>query len=576
MAKHEDAPAESPPGAGTEAAHGGPPSRLRREETPVLRWKGMVVASLIVVTVAAAHVATFRPGEPFFNNDESRHVMTGVFFRDFFRDLPASDPQSYAIRYYLQYPALGLLTWPPLFHATLGLSMLAFGMSFLVAKALVGLFAAAACIYLYLLAARTHDGPRAAVAALIFGFSPLVFSFSRQIMLEIPTLAFCLAATYHCSLYIDSRRRRDLGLAALATALAILTRFDGFYLLPLFLMMLWARGRLDLLARRETWLALLLTLALVTPTYVLIIKHVGGSHGQAITRGTDPTSTSPFALENFLFYPAHLAEQMGWFALAPALVGGLLGMRSGRRLGSSTYYAMMAATYLMIVSVAELECRHAIYWSPALAVFAADGIAIVSQWLGGLGLHAFLAASAVAGTCLTSCGIPTPYLVGYEAAARYVVAQTQQTPVCLFDSYLNGDFIYQIRRHDPGRRFWLLRGDKLFYSVLSDPHAAYQEYARGEDDVLAGIFKYAPELIVVEEPQVQYRLPMGEVLRAALRNHPERFRLEARIPVESNNGNFRGVTLAIYRNLLPNANRERSLELNMLALGRSIRAEMAP
>src|SRR5262245_41924618 len=170
----------------------------------------------VLALVTAVHFCTAVRSEPFFNNDETRHVMTGVFFRDLAQDGQVLQPRDYAVRYYTQYPALGLLTWPPLFYVIEGAWMLVFGTSFVAGKLLVGLFACAALTYFYLLVAHTHDSRLAWGAALLFGVSPLVETYSRQVMLEIPTLAFALAAIYHFVRYLDGGRRAQAGLTAIA------------------------------------------------------------------------------------------------------------------------------------------------------------------------------------------------------------------------------------------------------------------------------------------------------------------------------------------------------------------------
>src|SRR5215207_9741521 len=89
----------------------------------------------VLLVVTAAHALTFIPSEPFFNNDETRHVMTGVFFRDLYLERPApGDLRDGTVGYYLQYPALGLLTFPPAFYALEGIVFLVLGTSFLVAR----------------------------------------------------------------------------------------------------------------------------------------------------------------------------------------------------------------------------------------------------------------------------------------------------------------------------------------------------------------------------------------------------------------------------------------------------------
>src|SRR5205807_6673808 len=133
-----------------------------------------------------------------------------------------------------QYPALGIIVWPPAFYGFEGLAFLLFGDSFLVGRLLVVAFALLACVYFFLLVRRTHDHYTAFAAALILGLSPLVFEFSDRVMLEVPALAWCLMAAFHFHRYLDNPRKLDLALCCLATALATLTRFDGIVLGPFF------------------------------------------------------------------------------------------------------------------------------------------------------------------------------------------------------------------------------------------------------------------------------------------------------------------------------------------------------
>ena len=100
-------------------------------------------AALVLGGLAVLHLIFSPVGEPFKNGDETRHVMTGVFFRDALADLPASaaDPRGYAASYYIQYPALGIVIWPPFFYAVEGVAMWAFGTSYLVARLVVYAFA---------------------------------------------------------------------------------------------------------------------------------------------------------------------------------------------------------------------------------------------------------------------------------------------------------------------------------------------------------------------------------------------------------------------------------------------------
>jgi uncharacterized membrane protein (UPF0136 family) len=543
-------------------------------------WPGKVLLVLgILALPGLLHVLAYSSSEPWFNGDETRHLMTGVFVRDAFLDMPVSDPRAYAIRYYLQYPALGLLVWPPFFYLVEGAFMLAVGTSLLAGQVLVGLFGVMACLYLFRLAERTHGPAIAALASLLLLLSPLVFFFTTRVMLEVPALALGLMATYHCYRYLEEERRRDLLLCCLATALTALTRFDGLYLAPLFLIWLAGARRLRLLLRPSVLAGMAGAVLLVAPFYLLTVLEMGGAHLKAAGEGTSSEVSSGFlAPGNFVFYPLSLPQQVGWFILPLLLVGLAVAFLPKRRTASWPYLALLLAVYLTFTPLAELEERHAIYWIPALTVFAADGCRLLASLAFRRQALAFglLTALVVSGTAVQALQDTGHYVRGYEEAARYTVVENRDTPVCLFDGYLGGNFIYQVRRHDPARRLWVLRGDKLFYGMLSDPHGGYAEWATNQDEVLALLFKYDPEVIVVEMEQIYFDLPGSRLLRQTLAAHPERFRLERTIPLDSNLALYRGKHLLVYRNLLRNPHRVETIEVKMLGLGRSLKSPASP
>jgi hypothetical protein len=250
-----------------------------------------------------------------------------------------------------------------------------------------------------------------------------------------------------------------------------------------------------------------------------------------------------------------------------------------RRRACWPYLTLALATYLAFTPLAELQARHAIYWIPAFALFAVEGADWIASWFKASRRQTALAAMLGTAIVVAFWGAvrsPVHYVRGYEEAARYVVANTHASRFTFMDGFLNGDFIYQVRRHDPGRRLWVLRGDKLLYGVLNDPRSGYQEYAGGENGILSTLYRYDPELIVVEEPQVVFQIPMATRLRQTLAAHPERFSRVKSFPVESDLPAFAGVRLDVYRSLRRNPNPERRLAFGMMGLGRSLGADLPP
>jgi hypothetical protein len=546
--------------------------------------KESLIFFALIFALGLVHFLAWQPTEPFFYNDETRHVMTGVYFRDLLHDLPLAHLSDYTVNYYLQYPALGLLVWPPFFYFVEGLAMTIFGTSLVVSKILVGVFAAVACAYLFQLVRRTHDAARAAIAVLIFGLAPLIFLHSSYVMLEVPTLALALAAIYHFIRYLDADSRSHLLLAALAAALSALTRFDAIYLLPLFIILLAARKRWDILRRREVIVAAALALLLVLPFYVLTAQGIGWFHVKQATETLAPNFHFPafLSLTRYIFYPSYLSQQLGLYALIPALIGLIFSLTKGRREAAWPYLAMILATYLTFTPIGEMDSRHAIYWIPAFAFLTVEGLALLADWLRTPKLLLPLSALVILSMGWSAVAQPKFFVRGYEDAARYVATNSSNSPFCFFVGRLNGNFIYQLRRQDPNRRLWVLRADKLLFSTLISSQVEYKQFTGGDEDILAAIFKYDPEFLVIEAPQIsnsirvgdQARVDFEERLRAVIRNHPERFKLEKEIAVESNDPEYRGMQLQVFRNILRNEQPERRLELEILMLRRSLQADV--
>jgi Dolichyl-phosphate-mannose-protein mannosyltransferase len=523
----------------------------------------------LTIALFVAHQWIFIPSEPYFNNDETRHLMTGVFFHDFFRDLPFQHIREYTVNYYLKYPALGLIIWPPLFYILEGLGMLVFGTSFEMARFLLLVFSGITVGYLYLLVKRSHDIFAATLAGLFLIFSPLFFQYSSHVMLEVPTMAFSLAAIYYFQLFLDVGRRRHVYFASLACAFALLTRFDALFLFPALVLMALFRKQFRVLFQKDTLLAFFLGVILIAPAYVITAIQFGHVHTQSVRSATGVEGTHFLGLTNFMYYPKVIPSQLGWPLTLLVIGGALVVLLSSAFRKVIPYSAIVLGTYITFSPMAEMEPRHALYWVPALTALAAIGISFLVNTrlkLVGYGLAVLVLVSTAYGTLTRK----TNYVRGYQEAAGYVLAHTRTSAYCLFDNYLNGGFIYQMRSQDPGGRLGVLRGDKLFYAVISDANMAYKEFAQGKEDILSGIYNYDPEYIVVEEPQIGKPLPMATLLRKVLRDSTERFQLEETVPLVTNHFSYQGVSLLIYRNKLRNPKPSRLESLEMLGLGHKI------
>ena len=490
--------------------------------------------------------------------------MTGVFVADLIHSLP-QDPKQFAIAYYLQYPALGVPLYPPLFYMIEGGVMAVLGPSVLVGKCLVLLFLLAACIFLYRIVRTTHGRTEARIAVLVFGFSPQAVLLSGQVMLDVPMVAFTLGSLLFFSKYLESQRRWDLMLSALLASLAALTRYSAAYLPITLLLFLLFRGKWRFLGKREIIVAGIFAVAMILPYYLLAAKAIGWIHlRQAVGPAGEPATATVWRWTDYI---VALPGQIGWFATVAAAVGIAARVAQGSGRGGALYIALAAGTYLTFAPLAIHGQRFVISWLPAFAVFAAEGVRqVADRFRPRLPVYS-VAAILVLATAWPGLATKSPYLRGYEEAATYVLHGTKDSRHCLFDGALNGNFIYQIRSHDPARRLQVLRGDRVLYSVLLQPEFGYSEQYETDPEMIRALGRLNPEYVVVENPPlIRFGTPAGARLRRILRTEGDRFKLERTIPIQTNQAEFQGSQLVIYRNLTRSPGADTLIEFTLPAL----------
>ena len=537
------------------------------------RWQHPAIwIAFILIMLGLLHARTARDSEPFFQNDEIRHTFTGVFFADALGDFPTAmaNPKTYAVRYYCQYPALGLITWPPFFHIVEGLAMSLLGPHFWVGRLVVAGFALLALIYTYRFA-RLHVAAPFAIHAMLFvGLSPLVFQYSQRVMLEVPTLALALVSLVHFEKYLLAKKPRDAILACLFFAFAALTRYDGLFLVPYFALRILGTRNFRILLRRPVWLGLLLAAILIAPYYLLVFNL----YRNGLTTSSDPNASDIGLLERLGYYLQTLPEQFGWLNSIIGISGVLYMLACPGRTRFGSAFALIASVFLFFTFQTELEPRHAIYWLPAFALGVAVSMARVLESAGKWPMYAALA--ALAGFATFACrDIPKRYLFGYSDAASWMMEHRATDRPVLVDGELTASAVYHVRKADPARTTWVLRADKLLYSMFSDPRSQAKQFVTNEIDVLKWLEEFDPEFIWIEDPQTDFhKIPTSDLLSAALKNHPESFELVHAQPLRTNYDKFSdpGTMLKIYRKLRRNPDAKRAVEIEIFGLGGSVGA----
>src|SRR5271165_242720 len=228
------------------------------------RWGDLVCLLLLMVAVVLLFKTSPTQGD-FWWSDAPRHAMDGIFYYDMARAMPITHAKQWAINYYLQYPAVTVLTYPPLFALVEAVFFALFGVSHATAQLTVSAFYLVAVWGAYFLS-RCWLGRLAALAtALLFASTPAVALWGRQVMLEVPTFAFLLWSAYFFFRYLDSNRPRYLYFAVLAVLGAAYTKQPAVFIVLPYLLTLYFVYRNSLFRRKEAWWAAALFAAALVP-----------------------------------------------------------------------------------------------------------------------------------------------------------------------------------------------------------------------------------------------------------------------------------------------------------------------
>jgi hypothetical protein len=97
-------------------------------QCPAAPYSTWVAPAAISLATLALYATAQAEGEQWWS-DAPRHALNGASILDLLRAMPLHDPKAWAVDYYLQYPALTILLYPPLFPVLEAILFFAFGVS---------------------------------------------------------------------------------------------------------------------------------------------------------------------------------------------------------------------------------------------------------------------------------------------------------------------------------------------------------------------------------------------------------------------------------------------------------------
>jgi len=531
--------------------------------------KDITAAFAVTTACAVALFLTSPLNGAFWWSDAPRHALNGIFLKDVIVQHPFADLKQFAFNWYVQYPALTILFYPPLLYILSAPAFLALGESHAVAQAMVALHLVVLGLGVYGLARFWLNGWVALAAAVMLLTLPEIALWGRQVMLEIPALSWLI---WSAVFIVRHARRGDtlsLFVAELFMLAALYTKLSMSFVAPaMVLFLLRARG-FALLAEGRVWVALLVALAGLAPLIVMTLLF-GQANVQSVVAIAD-TEASRSTLAGWVWYARQLPAMAGWIPLTLAFVGLLdcLLNREGRfRAGERLLFGLWFLVSYAVLSFVELkEARHATILLVPITLWAALGLSRLANLLPeGAGRRALPVVAALSLGGLTLATSPVPRVVGYREAAERAAGAAAPDSVVLFSGKRDGSFVFSMRTSGGRPDLYTVRADKLLLSVAVRRELGVAERGLSEAEIVERIRALGISVVVAQR-DFWIDIPQMARLQAALDgpNFREVGRIEVRanVPVEDQE-------LRIYRVLGELRPRPRNMAIDLPIIGQQI------
>jgi hypothetical protein len=519
---------------------------------------------LVFIAANAALFATAPKSGDFWWSDAPRHALNGAFIKDFIAAAPWHDPRHWAIDYYLKYPALTILFYPPLFYFFLAAAYAVFGVSQVVAQAVVSLFTALLGAATYGIARARFPRWSALGAGLLVIGAPETAFWARQIMLDVPAYAALVTGVFFFLRYLRAERPRDLYCAVAAILAAIYIKLTAAFIAPVLAVTLLAVAGPGVLRRRPVVAAAVAGALGMIPAVLLTLKF-GMINVQSVAGRPDDLPRTSLAA--WLFYAKEMPHYLGILGTVLAACGIVFVLR--RRTAplepwlARFLLAWFVFGYLFFSSIDVREPRHGLMMTFPLAIFA---VLALYRIVPRPAVQAATAALGVATFVYSLLFYPAPAIEGYAAVADYVARHAPKNAVVLFSGYRDGNFIFDM--HTEKRRdISIIRADKLLLRIAVERERGVGQAKLDQRQIAQELRAYGVSLVVA---QPDFWNDLREMARLSAVLHGPDFAPVARFPITG--ATRRGETaIEVYKPTYPVAQTRRTLKLDMPIIDETFR-----
>lgn len=503
----------------------------------------------------------------FWNTDESRHAMDGVYVLDVLRNRPFFDLYEYTVQYFARYPALGLTWYPPFFAFVESLVFAVAGISEYSARLTVMLFCVAGLAGWYTWVRQIWGRQIALFSGLLILTNPVLIFFSRSVMLELPALTMIILSLLSLHHYLQRPTHLRSITTGMLIAAMLLTKQTTGFILPLMLLYPLLLGSIrPMIARQSVWAYLLVIIAILT-------LGIHASIFGTVALGGIEAGASKFPLSSpnrWLMHLRVIVEVYPWPLLALA-VAGLGAMAFGPRKRSDLLAPAWVLLWYLAFSLVSTKygnsLRYSTYLTPAVALLAARGLSFYGHKPALYNTWITILVAIIAWNIYTDSKSEQPFVSGLDRVAEDVLGRPDEGTI-LYCCKHDGNFIFHVRKNDVDQENIVLRADKILVSMVVHKFYGVVSHMQTENDLYRILDTYGVSIIVVESSDLVGLSEFGLLLN--ILRDGEKFQLLEEFPLETNVREFADIKIRIYRYLDQKPIPEKGIVFPMPHLGREV------
>jgi len=505
------------------------------------------VCPLVLVAFAIVTFMTAERDEDLWWADGASFALNGEFLRDYLTSGLGRDPMAFALEWFNRYPALTISLYPPIFPLAEAIVFAIVGFSAAAAKATVTIFTAAAAYGMYRVVRTAAGIIPATGAGIMLLATPEVLRWSREIVMDVPAMAFLLLSAAAFLRYQAEKATKQLFMAVLLLLAAVYTKQTAIFVAPAFLLALLADEGWSAASHKTTWTAIAFWAISLTPLAIFTMTYATENLHIAFGTGTGQRGYERLSVQALMAYGRVMPDIVGIIALigssgflALVAVKGWLD-RAERRLGV-LMISWFVADYLLISVTADFETRYAILLTVPPVVLS---ILLITRVLSASLAGGMALVTSVCMFAVTISALPVMRVEGYGDIAQYILEHTEQDDMVLFHGMASKNFTFSVRTRSPTPKIFILRAEKFLvdYSIMREWGIKDRHLSPADVETIIDRYDFA---YVVFQPNFWTDQPSVAALQRIIDS--DRFRLVAQFGITSEDAS-RQTPIRVYRNM---------------------------